>query len=58
MAETRHDLFIVIAGNVVDGLSHYGPFTDANEAGDWAAEELRDVEWVCAQLTQIQGVTA
>ena len=57
MADARQDLFVVIAGNVVDGLSHYGPFMDANDAGDWANINLDD-EWVCAKLVQIEGATA
>lgn len=48
---------IVVVGNVVDGLTFYGPFPDVQEANDWAEREsgnthgvVGDDEWVVAVL--------
>ncbi len=41
---------LVVAGNVVDGLVHYGPFDSSENANDWAEQELRQDEWVVADL--------
>lgn len=42
---------IVVTGNPVDGFTFYGTFRTANEAGDWAADELSKEEWWTASLT-------
>ncbi len=41
--------FIVIVGNVIDGVVVHGPFRDTDEAGEYAELELSD-EWVIASL--------
>jgi len=43
--------YIVITGNPVDGLFFYGPFLDANDAGDWAEREHDGQEWWTAHLS-------
>ena len=44
--------YVVVAGNIADGLRFYGPFTDANVAGDWASEEVDDT-WITVKLEQV-----
>jgi hypothetical protein len=39
-------MFIVISGNPKDGFTHYGPFDDADQAEEWADENLKDSYWV------------
>ena len=34
-------MFIVLAGNPLDGLQVYGPFVTAEEADRWAEREFR-----------------
>lgn len=48
---------VVIVGNVIDGLTFYGPFADVQEANDWAVDEsanshgvIGDEDWVVAVL--------
>ncbi len=43
-------MFVIIQGNVIDGLSIHGPFTDAERANEWADSELSGEVWVCAPL--------
>lgn len=37
--------YVVLVGNPLDGTSVYGPFNDANDAGDWAGDEMRNETW-------------
>jgi len=48
------DQFVVVAGNVVDGVRIFGPFDDANTAGDWASFNINDEDWVCTKLLPVQ----
>ena len=41
--------YIIIAGNVVDGLTHIGPFTSAERANEYADEVCRDI-WTVTTL--------
>lgn len=45
-------MFIIIAGNVVDGLQFYGPFPNATDANDWADSQIKLVgsAYYCAAL--------
>ena len=36
---------IIVMGNPIDGLTFTGPFNDAEEAGDYAADEYHHEEW-------------
>jgi hypothetical protein len=38
-------MYVVVTGNPFDGLSLWGPFNDANEAGDWASIEMDGETW-------------
>ena len=43
--------FIVVMGDVVDGLRFYGPFSDSDEAGEFAeGERCGNEPWTCAEL--------
>ena len=45
-------MLIIVAGNVVDGFTHYGPFVDSGIAIEWGDHELQNVgsEWVVVEL--------
>jgi hypothetical protein len=43
---------IIVTGDVVNGLRFYGPFDSADDAGDWAAEELKE-SWLCVKLVPV-----
>lgn len=45
-------LYIVTAtaGGPVDGFDFYGPFDDANDASDWAFNELSNASWWVNEL--------
>jgi len=45
-------MFIVVIGNVVDGLAFHGPFDTVDEAVNYG-ENCTD-EWVTAQLTEVE----
>lgn len=44
-------MYIVIVGNVVDGLSFIGPFDDGEEANEFAEHEFNGLEWISMKLT-------
>jgi hypothetical protein len=43
-------MFIVLLGNVIDGLEVRGPFEDANDAGDWARDRRPYKDWVVTEV--------
>ncbi len=43
-------MYIIISGNVVDGLAHWGPFEDEERAHKWAFYDLRGVDWSVVEL--------
>lgn len=45
-------MFVVIAGNVVDGLTFFGPFENQEEANQYAEDQLRKEDWVVALLNR------
>jgi hypothetical protein len=45
--------YVVTAGNLFDGYEIHGPFQSAEEANDWADDELRGEDWVCGPLTPV-----
>ncbi|WP_289101016.1 hypothetical protein [uncultured Marinobacter sp.] len=47
-------MWIVVAGNPMDGITFYGPFDDGNYANDWAEDELNNTgcDWWVSELTQ------
>ncbi len=48
------DLYLIIVGNVVNGLTHYGPFDDAEEANEYAKYKFDDEDWVVAALYPLE----
>jgi len=42
--------FIIVSGNPCDGFTFYGPYNDANEAGDVARDDMRLDNWWIAAL--------
>jgi hypothetical protein len=47
-------MFVVISGNPFDGLKIHGPFSDGNEANDWASgsSELKNETWWVVSVTE------
>ena len=45
-------MFVLVVGNVVDGLEFYGPFETTEEAGEFAGEGgvWVDRDWTIAEL--------
>lgn len=43
-------MYIVVAGNAVDGLAFYGPFDHLDAALDWAQRAISGEPWVIADL--------
>lgn len=43
--------YVMITGNIVDGIAVYGPFVDCNDAVDYA-EDFKIDEYVMAQLNE------
>jgi hypothetical protein len=41
---------VVAVGNPFDGMRLYGPFSDANDANDWASETWKHEEWHVMEL--------
>jgi hypothetical protein len=41
--------YIIVYGDPINGLYFVGPFDDANEAGDYASDNI-DGEWWIAKL--------
>ena len=41
---------LVIVGDPVDGFAYYGPFADADEATEWAEQEVTEQSWWLADL--------
>jgi hypothetical protein len=41
---------VVATGNLVDGFALWGPFDDADAAGSYAEEYLRNAEWWIIKL--------
>lgn len=39
------DVYVVIIGNLLDGVRHYGPFDDFDVASDWADRNDISSEW-------------
>lgn len=50
-------MFIIVAGNVADGFTHYGPFIDAESANEWGDHGLDNCgsEWVVVSLERPDG---
>lgn len=46
LADLATDTSVVMAGDPASGFSIYGPFTSANEATDWASDEVVLGWWV------------
>lgn len=43
-------MFIVITGNVIDGLTMFGPFSNAEDANEYGDLECGQDTWVVATL--------
>ena len=46
-------MWFVIAGNPLNGLSSYGPFTDSDFAVDWAEVYISDSDWWISEITPV-----
>ena len=44
-------MYVLIAGNPADGFEFYGPFDDAESAGDWGSDYCAGVDWWVVQMT-------
>ncbi len=42
--------WIIITGNVIDGFNHYGPFSSAELAAQWAATNKKGEHWHAVSL--------
>jgi len=51
-ATMRNDLYILVVGNVIDGLSFIGPFDCPSDASDYAEFEERHEDWVVGDLLE------
>lgn len=49
-------MYIVIAGNVIDGLIHYGPFTVNKHAHEYAEINIKNDNWIVCKLVDARGV--
>ena len=45
--------YVVTTGNLFDGYAIHGPFRSAQEANDWADDELQGEDWVCGPLIPV-----
>lgn len=48
-------MYVIATGNPFDGLALYGPFEDANGAGDWASDNFD--EWTCVSMSAVSSMT-
>lgn len=46
------DNYILITGNVVDGLVFFDPFDNVDDAHDWAIDNIY-VEWIVAEVQPV-----
>lgn len=44
---------VVLAGNIADGITVYGPFETADDATEWAESQLDDTEWLITKLLRV-----
>lgn len=42
---------VIVAGNMIDGLTYYGPFKMESEAMQWARKNILDIEFLHERLT-------
>jgi len=47
-------MWIIIVGNPMDGIGFYGPFVDTDTATTWADDQLGNMDWWVAPITQTQ----
>ncbi len=43
-------MFILLIGNVIDGLNIVGPFPDNEDAVIWAEGNVKNEEWITTKL--------
>jgi hypothetical protein len=48
-------MFVVIAGNVIDGSTVYGPFQDSDEAVEVAETFLSGEDWLVTEVEEVVG---
>lgn len=46
----KHQPYIIVTGDPVQGFRIIGPFADGGAAVDWGASYLRDADWWVALL--------
>lgn len=47
--------FVIMVGNIIDGLHLVGPFDDGNDANEHADHEFRKEEWIVASMEAPPG---
>ena len=50
MRQTTSDLYVLLVGNVIDGIQIYGPFGGAELAGEYAEQYHKHDEWIISKL--------
>jgi hypothetical protein len=45
-------MFIIVAGNPMDGITFYGPFKTGEAAGDWAEYAIPNDDWWVSNITE------
>lgn len=45
-------MWIVVAGNIADGMSFHGPFATAEEANEWADIACRHEDWIVVNVKE------
>jgi len=48
---------MIVTGNIVDGLTYYGPFTTEKDAMSWARKNIQDREFLHERLTHVKEPT-
>ena len=46
MNRNNRQLWIVVSGNPIGGIEFHGPFDSADDANEYAAEELKGEWWL------------
>jgi len=52
--EEPKEPFVIVAGNVIDGLRLFGPYDDAEEANKDADHHIRHASWVVAEIKELR----
>lgn len=47
-------MFVILAGNVIDGITIYGPFDTADDANETADQYIKNQEWTVAEVHSLK----